>query len=61
MKWTSEERREEVEGRIVDDIETALLMPFYDQDKERGEEYRGLLLKALKLYSPRKARLFIED
>ena len=50
--WTTEKRRAEVEERIISDIEFCLQMPFYDQDKERGEKYRALLKDALGLYAP---------
>ena len=48
MEWTSEERKQEVEGRINEAVEGLARIVFYDQDQER-------CLKAIELIDKFKA------
>jgi len=50
-KWSNRGRKDEVEKRIIADINVAMEMPFYDQDKNRSLNYNYLLAKAILLYS----------
>lgn len=49
-KWTSKERKLEVEMRIVDDIRILISTLFYDQDKDRCIAVYDKLQDILKLY-----------